>query len=150
MEQKRKIVPPLWLLLAVIAMTLLHFLWPIARILAPPYSYVGAVFIVAGLYIAGSSAHLFTKAGTPVVPFERSTALVTDGFYRYTRNPMYVGLTSILLGAWLLLGTLSPLFPLVAFVWIITTNFIRGEERFLEELFGDEYRNYKRRVRRWV
>jgi protein-S-isoprenylcysteine O-methyltransferase Ste14 len=150
MEQKRKIIPPVWLLLALAAMVVLHFAWPIARILAPPYTYAGIVLVVAGLFISGASAHLFRKIGTPVVPFERSTTLVTDGFYRYTRNPMYLGLTLTLIGVWLLFGTLSPLLALVAFVWIITRNFIRGEERFLEELFGEEYRSYKRRVRRWV
>lgn len=92
----------------------------------------------------------FNKAGTPVVPFERSTALVVTGFYRWTRNPMYLGLVLILLGAAMLLGTLSAFLPIPVFVWIIQTRFIRGEERFLEDIFGNEYLAYKSKVRRWL
>jgi protein-S-isoprenylcysteine O-methyltransferase Ste14 len=75
---------------------------------------------------------------------------VTAGPYRYTRNPMYVGLTLILLGAWLLLGTASAMLPIAVFVWFIQERFIRGEERFLDQIFGEEYRGYKSRVRRWI
>ena len=56
---------------------------------------------------------------------------------------MYLGLTLILIGVWLLLGTASALVPIAVFVWIIQEGFIRGEERFLDEIFGEEYRGYK-------
>ena len=92
----------------------------------------------------------FTRAGTPVVPFERSTTLVTGGSYRFTRNPMYLGMVLLLSGVAALLGTLSPWLVIPIFTAVIQTNFIRGEERFLEELFGDSYRAYKTRVRRWI
>lgn len=149
-EQKRKIIPPVYLLLALIAMGLLHRFLPAAQLIQRPFTYIGVVPLVAGLLIAITAVSAFRKAGTPVVPFEPSTALVTTGMYQYTRNPMYLSLVLILLGVWLLLGTLSPLVPVVAFVWIIQSNFIHGEERFLEEIFGDDYRAYKRRVRRWL
>ena len=76
--------------------------------------------------------------------------IVATGPYRYTRNPMYVGLTLILIGVWLLLGTASAALPIAIFVWIIQSRFIRGEERFLDEIFGEQYRGYKSRVRRWI
>jgi protein-S-isoprenylcysteine O-methyltransferase Ste14 len=63
---------------------------------------------------------------------------------------MYVGLTLILIGVWLLLGGVSAALPIAVFVWIIQQRFIRGEERFLDEIFGEEYRGYKSRVRRWI
>jgi protein-S-isoprenylcysteine O-methyltransferase Ste14 len=85
-----------------------------------------------------------------VVPFERSTALVTDGLFRYTRNPMYLGLTLVLAGVALLLGSLGAWLPIPVFVAIIQVNFIAGEERFLTELFGEEYLVYKQRTRRWL
>jgi protein-S-isoprenylcysteine O-methyltransferase Ste14 len=149
-EQKRKIVPPVYLLIALIAMTALHYWLPLATLLRAPFTWLGALVIVAGVAVAVSAARLFERAGTPVVPFERSTALVTDGLYRYTRNPMYLGLALVLLGAWLLFGTLSPGLALVAFLCVIQGNFIRGEERFLESIFGEQYLSYKARVRRWI
>ena len=150
MEQKRKILPPVYLLLTLTVMLGLHFLAPVARVIAAPWSYLGAGLIVIGIALSAIAAGAFKRAGTPVVPFERSTALVTDGLYRVTRNPMYLGLLIALIGAAVLLGTLSPVLPIPVFVWIIQTRFIRGEERFLEELFGAEYVAYKSKVRRWV
>jgi protein-S-isoprenylcysteine O-methyltransferase Ste14 len=150
MEQKRKILPPVWLLIILIVMTGLNYFVPIARIIPAPWSYGGAALIVIGIALAAIGAGTFRRAGTPVIPFEPSTALVTSGIYRVTRNPMYLGLVISLLGAAVLFGTLSPFFPIPVFIWIIETRFIRGEERFLEEIFGADYLAYKRRVRRWL
>jgi protein-S-isoprenylcysteine O-methyltransferase Ste14 len=150
MEQKRRIVPPAYFFLALLLMAALNRGLPITRLLAPPVSYVGSLLVIAGTVLVGHAFRGFTKAGTPVVPFTRSTALVTNGFYRFTRNPMYLGLVLILIGIALLMGTASPWLPIPFFIWILHANFIRGEERFLEELFGQEYRAYKGRVRRWL
>jgi protein-S-isoprenylcysteine O-methyltransferase Ste14 len=150
MEQKRRIVPPVYLVLTLASMGALHRWAPIARLIEPPYSYLGALLIMAGIVIAAHSAFAFTKAGTPVIPFERSTALVTNGFYRVTRNPMYLGMVLVLLGTAVVLGTASPLIPIPVFILIIQTRFIAGEERFLQELFGEQYLTYKSRVRRWL
>jgi protein-S-isoprenylcysteine O-methyltransferase Ste14 len=138
------------MLLALLAMFGLHFALPLARLVAPPLSYLGLAPLLVGMVITGAAARAFSRAGTPIRPFERSTKLVTGGLYRYTRNPMYVGLTLMLSGTWLLLGTVSALLPIAVFIWIIQEGFIRGEERFLDEIFGEEYRGYKRRVRRWI
>jgi protein-S-isoprenylcysteine O-methyltransferase Ste14 len=150
MEQKRKLVPPVWFLLSLIAMVALHRWLPIVRLVSPPVSYAGIVLVVAGLAISATAANAFRRAGTPVIPFERSTTLVTGGLYRYTRNPMYLGLVLILFGVAIMLGTLGAFLPIPVFVWIIQTRFIAGEERFLEEIFGEEYLALKRRVRRWI
>jgi protein-S-isoprenylcysteine O-methyltransferase Ste14 len=150
MEQKRRIVPPVYLLVALLAMTALHYWLPIAPLLRAPFTWLGALVIIAGIAVAVSAVRLFDRAGTPVLPFEPSTALVTDGLYRYTRNPMYLGLALVLLGAWMLFGTLGPGLAFVAFVWVIQSNFIRGEERFLESIFGEQYVSYRARVRRWI
>lgn len=150
MEQKRKIIPPVYFVLTLIAMACLHQLLPIARFIAPPFSYAGVALLLLGMLLAAVSAEAFRKAGTPVIPFEKSTVLVTSGFYRYTRNPMYLGLLLLLIGAALLFGTVGALLPIPFFVWVIEARFIRGEERFLQEIFGDDYLEYKRRVRRWL
>lgn len=152
MEQKRKILPPVYLLLTLAAMSALHFWLPLlsTRTTAPPYSYGGIILIIFGIIIAAAAALSFNRAGTPVIPFEPSTALVTGGLYRYTRNPMYLGMVCVLIGTALLLGSLSAWLPIPVFIRIIRNNFILGEERFLEEIFGAQYLQYKSRVRRWL
>lgn len=150
MEQKRRIVPPIYFLLALFAMWALHRLLPLARLIEPPLSYSGGLLVVIGIAISVVASHSFARVGTPVIPFERSTVLVESGLFRHTRNPMYLGLVMALIGVALLLGSASPWLPVVIFVWIIHTQFIIGEERFLEEIFGEQYLAYKRRVRRWL
>lgn len=76
--------------------------------------------------------------------------LVTGGFFRYTRNPMYLGMVLLILGAAMLYGTAGALLPAPFFAWIIQRNFIRAEERFMEAAFGEEYLAYKKSVRRWL
>ena len=92
----------------------------------------------------------FRRAQTPVIPFERSTTLVTYSVYRFTRNPMYLGLTLVLAGVAVLLGSIGAFLPLPLFVWIIEYGYIRAEERFLAEIFGEEYARYMHTVRRWL
>jgi len=150
MEQKRKIVPPIYLLLTLLVMAALHFGAPIARIIDPALSYSGVALIILGITITAIAAHAFARAGTPIIPFEPSTALVAGGLYRVTRNPMYLGLVVILLGAGVLFGTVSPFLTIPVFVWIIQKMFIEAEERFLEEIFGAQYLAYKSKVRRWL
>ena len=150
MEQPRKIVPPVYVLLSIVAMALLNYYVPLARVFSPPYSYAGGVLLALGIAIAVINATAFRKVGTPVVPFHKSTALVTTGFYRYTRNPMYLGMVTGLTGIAILFGSLSAFLPIPVFILIIREWFIKGEERFLEEIFGSQYVDFKKRVRRWV
>ncbi len=150
MEYRRRILPPVWFLLAVLLAIGLHYVMPIMRVVPAPWSYSGALLVVLGLALSATGAGAFKRVGTPVVPFEPSTTLVTDGLYRFTRNPMYLGLVSALLGAAILLGSLGALVPVPLFAWILQTQFIKGEERFLEEIFGERYLAYQQRVRRWL
>jgi protein-S-isoprenylcysteine O-methyltransferase Ste14 len=107
---------------------------------------LGVLAVVVGL--AGQQA--LRRAGTPILPGRTTTALVVRGPYRFSRNPLYVGLTLLYLAIACGLGMLWPilLLPLVlvAMHWLV----IVPEERYLEAKFGDEYRAYRARVRRWV
>jgi len=100
--------------------------------------------------MAAISASMFVKADTGLEPFDDATTLVTGGFYRITRNPMYLGMFLMLFGVAFLLGSVSALLPLVLFVLVIRYNFVLGEERFLEAAFGQQYLDYKSAVRRWI
>jgi protein-S-isoprenylcysteine O-methyltransferase Ste14 len=132
----RRVLPPVWLLLALAASFALDRWYPVVRLVQAPWKYTAAT--------------AFRRAGTPVVPFEPSTALVTGGWFRLTRNPMYLGLSLILLGVAMIDGTLGAFLPLPVFVAILHFRFIRAEERFLEGIFGERYRAYRTQVRRWI
>ena len=113
-------------------------------------AFIAIALAGGGIALAGDLA--FRRASTTINPFrpENTTSLVTTGVYGRTRNPMYVGLTLVLLGwaafllsAWALLGP-------VAFVLYITRFQIAPEERILSAKFGEEYAAYRSRVRRWL
>ena len=150
MRQLQRIIPPVYLLIALLAMGWLHTQWPIRQVILAPYHYSGIAVIVAGVCLMLAGLVAFRRAGTPVRPFEPSTALVMEGLFGLTRNPMYLGMVLILLGTAVLMGSLGPFLVIPVFVLIIQEGFIRHEERFLEGLFGDRYRDYRARVRRWL
>jgi protein-S-isoprenylcysteine O-methyltransferase Ste14 len=150
MQWAQRVVPPIWLLLALLASGALHHLLPIAQLLEPPATWLGLAPLAVGMVLTSKGFGAFRRAGTPVVPFRRSTALVTWGVYRLTRNPMYLGLTLILAGGAWMRGSVGAFVPLPLLVWILQSSFIRTEERLLEEIFGGEYLRYKSAVRRWL
>jgi len=111
---------------------------------------LGGVLLVAGVGLAASFLVSFRRAGTPVDPRKPSTALVTTGPYRFTRNPGYVALALIFAGIAVLGGGVWALLMLVPTLVVIDRGVIAREERYLENSFGDEYRRYRARVRRWL
>ena len=143
-------VPPVYVIVALMAMGAFHVGFPIARFLPAPYHYAGAVLMGLGLALMLWGALHFRRARTAIIPFQPVSALVTGGPYRYTRNPMYLGMAGFLLGAAVYLGTVTPFIVLPAFVGLIQERFILAEEAMLEEAFGRRYLDYKAAVRRWL
>ena len=146
----RRVLPPVFFLIAVVLMVGLNMLAPGAEWIPAPWNYLGALLIMTGGLLGGISANLFTKYGTTIKPFEESSYLMVEGPYRFTRNPIYVGGVVILLGIAVLLSSVTPFLVIPVFVWLIRTRFIAVEERMLEERFGEEYLKYKAWVRRWI
>jgi protein-S-isoprenylcysteine O-methyltransferase Ste14 len=149
-KDKPRILPLVWLSLAVLLMTALHWFGPQGHYLVAPWTGVGCIPAILGIWMAAASAQAFRRRATGLLPFDEATALVTDGFFRFTRNPMYLGMVLALLGLALVFGCFPTLIPVAGFALIIHYGFILREERFMEEAFGDEYLAYKRRVRRWL
>jgi protein-S-isoprenylcysteine O-methyltransferase Ste14 len=143
-------LPPVFFLCSFVLELGLHFAIPVRRIIPSPWHYIGVVLIVAGVGLTGAAVKQFRRAETPLKPSERPTALVTGGLFRVTRNPMYLGMFLLLLGTAVILGTLTPLVVPFAFAYVITSRFIRAEEAFLREQFGEPYVGYCRTVRRWL
>ncbi len=146
----RVIYPPVWLLLSLIAIFLLNELAPAIRFTSLTAQIVGGIIIVAGLLLLVVANGLFVRAGIDVIPFRNVSSLVTGSVYRFTRNPMYLGMVAVLLGCALTVGAASALLVPVAFAVIVDARFIRAEEQMLRGLFPDEYRAYCERVRRWL
>jgi protein-S-isoprenylcysteine O-methyltransferase Ste14 len=110
----------------------------------------GALLVVAGLVLLLLFEREFRRRGTAVEPWKPSTAIVSGGVYRFTRNPGYLGMALVFAGIALLADALWALAPLPLVLVLIDRGVIAREERYLEREFGDEYLSYKRGVRRWV
>jgi protein-S-isoprenylcysteine O-methyltransferase Ste14 len=111
---------------------------------------LGGVLVAAGAVLQGWFVLRFRWAGTPVPPYARTTALVTDGPYRLSRNPGYLGFTVMYAGIALLADAPWVLLPLPFVLVVMQQGVIVREERYLERLFGQEYLDFKRRTRRWL
>lgn len=111
---------------------------------------LGWPLLVVGLGFLASFVAAFRRRGTPVDPYKSTTAIVTDGPYRLSRNPGYLGMALVSAGI-VLLGNAPWAFPTLAVaVVVIDRGVIAREERYLERRFGDEYLRYKARTRRWL
>ncbi|MBB4287349.1 methyltransferase family protein [Roseospira goensis] len=128
----------------------LHLAWPGAVLLGFPLTLAGLLPMALGFGLAAAAKRRFDHAGADVRPFAKTPALVTDGPFRVSRNPMYLGLVLATAGVAVLLGTLTPwLGPILLAVWL-DVAFARREERHMQALFGADYAAYRARVRRWI
>ena len=102
------------------------------------------------LVLAGSAVFLFRRAGTAPNPTRPTTAIVVHGPFRFTRNPMYLGLVALYVSLSLFVNSVWPLVLLPIVVAVVQRQVILREEAYLERKFGEQYRAYKARVRRWI
>jgi protein-S-isoprenylcysteine O-methyltransferase Ste14 len=147
---KRLFYPPVWLVLGLIAIFVLDQYLPLFRFTGELAMAMGSAAIVAGLLLLVLAGGSFKQADTDMIPFRDVRALVTDGVYRFTRNPMYLGMALILLGTTCTTGVGSGLGVPVLFMIVIELRFIRPEEALLRAQFGEEFETYCRKVRRWL
>jgi len=147
-----RVPPPVLMLLAAACMWALNRWLPLAHWLAAPWNRIGALPAAAGIGLAAAAMLRFRAARTTINPMDpgKASELVTSGVFRLSRNPMYVGLTLLLSGWALWLGSLSPWVVPPLFVLVITLVQIIPEEQALGRLFGEPYAGYRRRVARWI
>ncbi len=110
----------------------------------------GIALTAMGLFLSASVMRVFGAAGTPVPPYRPTARLVFSGPYRYSRNPDYIGQALLYVGIALVANSWWPLFILPLVLFVVQRFVIEREERYLEAKFGDEYREYRARVRRWL
>jgi protein-S-isoprenylcysteine O-methyltransferase Ste14 len=110
----------------------------------------GVIFIGLSIYLDGSATKLFVKNKTQVIPWRPASTLVTDGPYRFTRNPMYLGMACLYAGIAFSFGLLWAFAFLPVVILLVDRTVIAREEPYLEKKFGEAYVAYKSSVRRWI
>lgn len=144
-------VPPPLVYLGVFLLALvLERQFPTFELPSTPARIASLVCVVIWLAVGVPSILLFVRHGTGLIPIQPATVLVTEGPYRFSRNPMYLSLLFLYLalGLWFRVTWALALLPVV--VLLMQLGIINREEHYLERRFGEPYREYRRRVRRWL
>lgn len=147
-----KVPPPLWMILTGALMWLLAHGTPEYQYDLPYNTEIGFVVFSIGVYVIVRGILHFARIKTTVNPLDltASTQLATGGIFRFSRNPMYLGMVLILVAWGIRLGAPVNILCIFGFMLLITEWQIKPEEAALREIFGEEYEAYCRRVRRWI
>jgi len=146
----RKISPQNWFFILLILLFGLSFVLHFAKVIHSPYNWAGILFIIFGFVINIWADNLFRTFKTAVKSGQEPTYLITGGPFRFSRNPMYLGMAAILLGAAIVSRSLIFFIFPVVFIILMEKNFIDAEERVLDSVFGNKYHYYKKTVHRWL
>ena len=131
-------------------MLALHFALPGTHFLGAASPSIGAAIIALGLSITLSGSTEFSRIGTNIQTFKEPELMVTEGIFRHTRNPMYLGMCLALFGFALFLGSVTPFFVALGFFTIHATWYVPFEEARMRAHFDEEYDVYCQRTRRWI
>ena len=145
-----RVPPPVYYVAPFLVGVVLELVFPTSW---PPFGIRLAAAVLAGgawLALDGAAMVFFRRAGTSMVPMNPTTALVTSGPYRFTRNPMYLGMSFLYIAFAFAFGVIWALAFLPAVIVMVDRFVIAREEPYLEQKFGQSYRAYKARVRRWL
>lgn len=146
-----RILPPHIFLAAILLIVASKVLFEGARPIPEPLHWmVGVALFALGLAITLPSARLFQRVRTNIIPYNDPDELVTSGWFRYTRNPMYLGMVAMLGGIAVGLGELPGYAVPLVFLILIDRTFIPMEERAMHRVFGTRYEDYRGKVRRWL
>lgn len=150
--KKAILPPPLMVALCIGAMWALVDRIPSLGMSISGQGLIGTFLVAAGLGVNINAMIAFAKADTTINPLtpDKTSTLVSDGLFSQTRNPIYLAMTMILLGVCVLFGNLINLAVVAFFVWYITNFQIIPEEEALKKVFGAQYEEYCKKVRRWI
>lgn len=138
------------MVLCIIVMLILHNIFPIKIIIASSFNILGILAILAGLLVCVIGVLTFVKSKTNLEPHLEPDKFVTGGIFKYSRNPMYLGILFFTIGIWFFIGSVSSVLGLILYILLIDHVFIKKEEKVLSRKFGEEYLNYKKTTRKWI
>jgi protein-S-isoprenylcysteine O-methyltransferase Ste14 len=147
---KPRLSPDSYLVILIALSLALHFYYPVTGVIYFPATMVGIIVSVTGLVVSTVANVSLLKHRTSTKPFEKPSELIETEIFRYSRNPVYVGMLLVLTGIDVYLGSATALAVPLVFFLILNTAIIPSEERKLQEVFGERYSAYKRSVRRWI
>ena len=142
-------IPPVWLL-AFLALAFAGA-WAVPSPMLGGWAIgSGQILVLIGLALMAAAVWAFRGRGTSVLPHQQPRALIAQGIYRWSRNPIYLGDALIMVGWALWLGALIPFLVLPVWLIVIVNRFIRREEALMSAQFGDEYLSWASKTRRWI
>lgn len=144
-----KFPPPLVFILGILIGYGLNTLWP-AKLSDTGVGPAGVVLVVLGLIIVALASVSFKRAHTHIEPWKPTSTIIDSGIFGHSRNPIYLAFCVITAGAGLVLNSLWVTLSVVPSIIAVYHIAISKEEQYLEAKFGDDYRAYKNRVRRWL
>jgi len=148
MKKKIISIPPTYFYLCVVLNIIFYFIFNEYNLIKFPINLIGILLLVPGFNMVANSYYIFKKYNTPE-KYLPAKCLVKDGLYKYSRNPMYLGGIIILIGIAILISNIIAFFLPFLFFLIMNFMFIPFEEEKMHFEIGDEYIEYKKKVRRW-
>ena len=139
--------PPVILLVSIVLQIILLFSFPISVDLS---SLLGLILILSGISLVFVSFRFMRKMKTTFIPDGTPEVLISSGPFKFSRNPIYLGMLTILVGVAFLMSSLSAIIIAFVFGTIINFTWIAHEEKKLHELFSEDWENYSSKVRRWI
>ena len=146
----KQILPPTYLFASLVLLGALRIFVPGAPVVPEPWNLTGLALVVLGIGLNIVGDAQFKRRKTVMNPFGTPSALVTSGPFRWSRNPMYLGMLLLVLGVGILLGRATPFVVPVFLFLVLNFRFVAREERTMAAHFGDDYLRYRAQVRRWM
>jgi protein-S-isoprenylcysteine O-methyltransferase Ste14 len=144
-------IPPPLVFIAGLAAGVIINIFLLLWIWRSPWNFVvGGVFVIPAVWLSVEASRAFRRHNTPTEPWKPTSQLVEDGPYRFTRNPIYLSFAIAYVGLAFIFNSVPAIVLLVPLIIGFDRTQVQREERYLEGKFGEEYRRYKEKVRRWI
>ncbi len=143
-------LPPLWLMLFLALARIQAVRLPMGHVDHPAMDFLAGLLVGGGLLLMLVAVVQMRQHHTTVIPHRHAARLVTNGIFARTRNPIYLGDAAVLLGCILYWSAWPSLFLVPLFMWLLTDRFIRKEEAWLKQDFGQQYTRWAMKTRRWI
>ena len=146
----KNVMPTVWFLGAIILELLVHFIVPLFKYINGGLRLLGLIPLLGGIAVNIWADNQFKLKKTAVRTDLNPSAIILSGPFTFTRNPMYLGMAWSLFGISMLFGTIMTLLGVAAFIFVMDRLYIPHEEQKMTARFGEQYRLYSKRVRRWM